>query len=54
MAQLSLFRTNKDTFKNGNKNLTVGRRFPTINLIKTKTSIRRVVVPKGVAKERPA
>ena len=41
-------------FKNGNKNLTVGRRFPTINLIKTKTSIGRAAVPRGVAKGRPA
>jgi len=41
-------------FKNGNKNLTVGRRSPTINLIKTKTLIGRVVVPREVAKERPA
>ena len=32
----------------------VGRRPPTINLIKTKTSIGRAVVLRGVAKGRPA
>ena len=41
-------------FKNGNKNLTIGRRSPTINLIKTKTFIGRAAVFKGVAKGRPA
>ena len=41
-------------FKNGNKNLTVGKRFPTINLFKTKTYIGRAAVPRGVVKGRPA
>ena len=54
MAKLSLFRTDKDAFKNSNKNLTVGSRFSTINLIKTKTFIGRVVVPKKVVKGKPA
>lgn len=39
LAQLSLFGTDKNAFKNGDENLTVGRYSLTINLIKTKTSI---------------
>ena len=54
MAQLSLFRTDKDAFKNGDENLTVSRRSPTINLIITKTFIKRAAVPKGVVKGKPA
>jgi len=40
-------------FKNSNKNLTVGRRSFIINLIKTKTFIKRIAVSRGVAKEGP-
>ena len=54
MAQLSLFRTNKDVFKNSNKNLTVNSYSFTINLIKTKTFIERAAVPKKVVKGRLA
>ena len=54
MAQSSLFGTNKDIFENSDENLTVGRRSPTINLIKIKTSIGRVAVLRKVAKGRPA
>ena len=54
MAQLSLFGTNKDVFKNGDKNIIIGRYFFTINLIKTKTFIERAAVPKKVVKGRPA
>ena len=55
MAQLSLFRTDKDAFKNSNKNLTVGSHSPTIDLIKTKIFfIGKAAVPKGVVKGRPA
>ena len=54
MAQSSLFRTDKDAFKNSNKNLIVNSHSPTINLIKTKTSIERAAVPREMAKGRPA
>jgi hypothetical protein len=53
VAQSSLFGTDKDAFENGNKNLIVGRRSPTINLIKTKTSIGRAAVPREMVKGRP-
>ena len=54
MAQLSLFGTNKDAFKNSDENLMVDRCSPIVDLIKTKTFIGRVAVPKGVVKGRPA
>jgi len=41
-------------FKNGDKNLMVGRRSLTINLVRIKTFIKKVAVFKGVAKGRPA
>ena len=51
MAQLSPFKTNKDAFKNSNKNLIVSWHFPTINLIITKTFIKRAAVSKKVIKK---
>ena len=41
-------------FENGNENLMVGRRSPTIDLIKIKTSIGRAAVLRGVVKKRLA